>query len=95
VIAVGDQARGRGHADERPARERPSRLGRLEQKGAGPTGCQFAVDADRRLPIGEEDPVQRHQSMGTGKLRQFLDADHSLILPASMVPPVKQVGAPV
>ena len=60
--AAGDgQGRDRVHAHERPAGERGSRLGRLQQEGAGPAAGQLAVHPDRGLGVGEQGAGDRHQ----------------------------------
>src|SRR5262249_49124448 len=83
----------RVHADERPPREGAARLGRFEQERAGAPAGQLAIDADRRLPVGEQGARERHEAMRLGQFAQFGAGDrHALTASA---PASKQVRSPV
>src|SRR5262249_43188004 len=79
--------------DERPARERASWLGGLEQERAGATARQLPIDADRGLGVGEQGARDRHQPVRIGQLAELGAADHHAC--AASAPASKQERSPV
>src|SRR4051795_471928 len=90
------QRRRRVDPDERPARERRARLGRLEEERPGPSCGELAVHADRRLGVCAQRARDRHQPVGLRQPVEVGPAERPAHRPVTASsPPSKHVRAPV